>query len=253
MTSTDNSFDKIILRFFYAAQYFLFIVYIFPQIGNLKSSAVLQWPLFWVPYLPKAFSCFILLSLFIAAPMVAILSSSKWPPLLSAISLLFMSAIMSSSGGVTHLFQFWLWAQIAIILSPHGQKVRAAQGIVLLLYFLSGFWKLEGGLRQLINGEPSIFSNHGMLSHLASEIIRSNAKPILKDWWFNHEWIGSIFGFSTVILQLGLLPLFLYYKNNLKIKYFIGLSLLSFHLGTALFLSITYPTNVLLVLILFLV
>ena len=157
-------------------------------------------------------------------------------------------------GAATHLYQFWLWSALSLALIPNldnSEKseqhlnlgIRTSISIVLLMYFFSGFWKLIGVFQQLIAGEPHFFSSQGLLYHMYSEIIRAGAKPLLLPFLSEHTYLNPILSISVVALQLACVI------GIFKTKWHrpLGFGILLFHVGTALILDITYPTNFLLV------
>ena len=157
-------------------------------------------------------------------------------------------------GASTHLFQFWLWSSLALALVPNltsseasseqlKQGIRTSISIILLMYFFSGFWKLIGVVQQMLAGEPHFFSSQGLLYHIYSEIIRAGAKPMLLPFLSEHTFINPILSITVVALQLSCLVGI--FKTSWHRP--LGIGILLFHVGTALILDITYPTNFLLV------
>lgn len=194
--------------------------------------------------------------LLMIATMVAGLKVTwQWTRILVVLFLLLYAAVVNSTGGVTHLYQFWFWTSVALAFAPTLKKpndiklkisyLRAwsnAQAVFLVMYGLSGFWKMAGAIDQYLRAEPNLFSIDGLSFHLASEIIRANAAPMLGSLLFEHGSWQPLMAFLIVGLQLScFVGVFLP-----RIRPGLGIFILMFHLGTFFFLSITYPTNVLL-------
>ncbi len=186
--------------------------------------------------------------------------------LLFVLSLFFFNALANSGGGLTHLWEFWLWSSVVLALLPTivikndipTKRVEkliylngwwSAQAIVLLFYFLSGFWKLVGLIGQLRAGEPNFLSTDGLKYHLASEVIRAGANPLFKSIIYNQPLLSSLMAFGALVLQLSCLPIIF----KVKMRPWVGMGLLFFHIGTSVFLGISYPTNFFLLGILFVV
>lgn len=168
---------------------------------------------------------------------------------------------INSIGAKTHLFQFWLWSSLGLALVPTLKKqeiefkiknlelgIWAAGSIILCMYFLSGLWKLIGVFIQLLANEPHLLTRDGLTYHVYSEVLRANANPIAMNFLKSQSWINPILSLGVIFIQIGaILGVF-----NLKFWKPLGFFLLSFHFGTLLILDITYPTNFLLVGIVFL-
>lgn len=175
--------------------------------------------------------------------------TSRWPKIFVFVALLLYSAVTISSGGVTHLYQFWLWSAFLLAWAPPFDLAWwGAQSVVLLMYGLSGLWKLIGFFVQISNGDSGIFSPHGLSYHYASEVIRAGADSLLGPWLLEHGNWQPIMSITIVALQL--LCFVGIFKSNLRP--YLGAALILFHLSTYFFLSINYPTNFALIFILFL-
>jgi hypothetical protein len=166
------------------------------------------------------------------------------------VTLFCFNAAIHSFGDTTHSYEFWLWAAFALATLP-AKKARfrfpiawwGAQTTVLLFYGLSGFWKVTGAIIQLSRGEPWLFGTKGLSYHLASEMLRVGVHPILGNWLLQNQAFSPLLAAGVAVIQLScLIAIF-----RVSWRRWIGIALLSFHLGTYFFLSITYPTNVALV------
>ena len=174
------------------------------------------------------------------------------------------NALANSEGGLTHLWQFWLWSSVVLAFLPTidfknnraTKRVEkliylngwwSAQALVLMFYFLSGFWKLVGFVVQFAAGEPNFLSADGLKYHLASEIIRAGADPLFKRFIFHQSILSPILALSALCLQLFCLPCIFI----ARFRPWAGIGLLFFHIGTSVFLGISYPTNFFLLGVLF--
>lgn len=202
------------------------------------------------------------LVLIVACFIAALKISWRWPRIFVFLSLLLFAAVMNSTGGATHLYQFWLWSSFVLAWAPscsetcsrHAQMRYllswwGAQSIVLLMYGLSGFWKVIGGIVQLYNHQTHILAPKGLSYHLASEIIRTGSNPLFGPWLLAHENWQPAMSLAVIVLQLScLVGIF-----KLQWRFYIGLALIAFHFSTYFFLAINYPTNFALIAILFLI
>lgn len=187
--------------------------------------------------------------------------TSRWPRAFVFITLLLYSAVTISSGGITHLYQFWLWSSFMLACAPslgadaslQKQNIYyltwwGAQSVVLLMYGLSGLWKTIGFFVQIFRGAPGILSPDGLSYHYASEVIRAGADPLFGPWLLTHGNWQPPMAFAIITLQLTCFVGI--FKSSLRP--FLGGALILFHFSTYFFLAISYPTNFALIPILFL-
>ena len=167
----------------------------------------------------------------------------------------------NSNGLKTNLFVFWFWSIFALALLPttslkteikkfyyYSWSIWLQQSIVLTLYFLSGFWKFTGMVSQEILNQDSILSNKGLTYHLASEIIRTQNYPILRNLILAETALNPLMMVSVLLFQLSSVY-FIFKPKHIKLY---GLMSLAFHFGSYFALSISYPTNLVLGICLFL-
>ncbi len=187
----------------------------------------------------------------------------RWrlPKIAVSLSLLLYAAVTNSAGGLTHLYQFWFWSSVMLIWAPsikdHSNDDTkkfylvswwGAQSIVLLMYGLSGMWKCIGFFVQILQNQTGIFMTSGLSYHLASEIIRAGANPVLGQWLLENPDLQPMLAIPTAVIQLScFVGIF-----KTQLRPYLGLALIVFHLGTFFFLAINYPTNFALIPILFL-
>ena len=174
------------------------------------------------------------------------------------VALFLMNAVANSAGATTHLYQFWLWSAFIMATVPgRSKKITerrfyyylmlgwwGAQAIVLMFYGLSGFWKTVGLFEQIFKGEPNLLSASGLSYHLASEMLRTGSQPLLGPWLLKFQWFSPVLAIAVIVLQLSCLAAL--FRGG-WLRRAVGIGLILFHIGTYLFLAITYPTNVVLV------
>lgn len=221
-------------------------------------SPPLLWQVSFLSVFPfkEIFLISILFVLFFCLCTILLPGSAFWRRALF-VALFCFEGLNSSIGGRTHLFQFWLWSCFFLALMPDIKKIPSPRKqflnlvygwysviiIILIFYGLAGFWKLIGFFQQFFLGEPQIFSPKGLLYHIASEKIRSGANPMAFELLAQHLWLNPLLELAAVTLQCSCF-LAIFFCGSQR---FIGLLLIIFHLATYFILSITYPTNLLLV------
>ncbi len=266
MSKTNFFYEKILtsLRVYYFTLAALINIYGLGQIKNFRAD-------FKPVYLSVAtlftgleyrlallYSSLLLIGFcFIAALKV----TWRWPKVAVSLALLNFAAVTNSTGGLTHLYQFWLWSSLMLIWAPTIKKNSSeddqkqylaswwgAQSIVLLMYGISGMWKCIGFIVQIFQNQTGIFMPSGLSYHLASEIIRAGADPILGTWLLAHPNLQPLLAIPTALIQLScFVGIF-----NAGLRPYLAVALILFHLGTYFFLAINYPTNFALIPILFL-
>lgn len=228
-----------------------------PSVGSLKSD--FSPPLAWYVSFLGAFQFKFILLFSLLGSVFFALTASFWPnqslPRRITFILFFLyEGLYGSIGGRTHLYQFWLWSAAILALIP-TQPCRSkpqnlgyivgwwgSLSIILMFYGLSGMWKVIGCFQQIVAGEPSILSPKGLLYHIASEKIRAGVNPPLFSFLKEHQFLNPPLELLVTLLQVSCF----YAIFNTKWHRPIGLILILFHIGTYFILSITYPTNMLL-------
>ena len=189
------------------------------------------------------------------------LISFRWFRILVFVLFLLVEAFYNTNGLKTNIFLFWFWACFALCFCPSVRKNHDLKSfyylvwtqwfqrsLVLLLYFQSGVWKTVGLVEQIYNNEAHALTRKGLSYHLASEMIRTGNRPVWTDFILQNTFFNTLMVLSVFVIQLGTI-VFILRPKNYRI---IGGLLMIFHIGSFFSLSITYPTNFLLVMILFL-
>lgn len=229
--------------------------------GYQYNRLITTWPVEWLHMIGlKVGIPLILLGTIGSLLLAGLMPRKQWTRLVAFGFIFFFNAYNSSFGAVTHLYQFWLWTAFALALIPTVDNLNlrknrqlllngwiTAQSLCLMFYVLSGLWKALGALLQGLNGEPTVFSPGGLSYHVASEMIRAGSKPLLADLIFNHPWLSPPLAILVAATQMGCI--FVLLKPKWQRSW--GVALLGFHLGTFFTLQITYPTNFVLVCVLF--
>lgn len=256
------------IRFLISGFYLILLglvnIYGVPSIrpGYENARLLATWPVQWLEATGLLIgSPFIVFGTVLALLVAALYPLKWWTRALAFVFVFLFNAYNSSFGGVTHLYQFWLWCSFVLALMPTvcGLEKRsnrqlllnswlATQCMCLLFYSMSGFWKIYGAFVQFLAGEPTVFSPSGLGYHVASEIIRAGMNPLLGRLFIEHPWLSPPFAIPVALFQFA--SVFVIFK--FKWHRLWGVGLICFHLGTFLILAITYPTNFFLVGLLFL-
>ena len=163
-----------------------------------------------------------------------------------------VAGLHNSFGAVNHNLHEWLWIGFCFIFLPNGDAsatsrsradrfsylavISMAQGLILLFYTLSGFYKVKFATLALLSDKVGGFSPEAMALTLANRSIQTNTDPVWAPFIIENYWIGWP-------LYLGL-----YYVELVSIMIFLrpelhriwGVFLIAFHFGTFLFMEITF-------------
>lgn len=235
--------------------YYLLLGYVTFTFGFKRFSGLGESPVSWLPGFDVQQLGLALVFAIMGLSVACFLNPhSSWLRKILFFIFLIFEIQFNDVGAATHLYEFWLWSSLALALMPKLNTsakssehltlgIKTCISIILLLYFLSGFWKTYGAFEQILAGEPHLFTSEGLLFHMYSEIIRAGAKPLLLNFLSTHSFLNPILSVSVVVLQLScVIGIFKTHWHR-----YLGFGLLLFHAGTALILDITYPTNFLLV------
>lgn len=262
-----QSFDQAfwLVRLFYAAT--LLITYqdmgtLVRLIGTGGSFAPL-WPIFWATDI-EATGRAILAGTIVASLLAVALPDKRWPRLLVFIAILAASAFRASFGlgSINHGNHYWLWTAFCFCFLPSGdqQALGASlagryryllvfaytQGLILLFYTMSGFWKTAAGIEALFKGETGTFHPDALANIVADKMLELGRPTLLGPWLTDHAWIGWPVYFAVVYIEL--VAIFAWLRPSLHRLF--GLALACFHFGTFLLLGIAFPKHILILTIL---
>jgi len=259
----SESFQKAysLVTFFYVCQLF----YLNQAFGRWlpwrqAERLDLLWPVAWIDWLGIVPSVdFIIIFFSTGTVLAAMLPHLRWCRLAACAGLFFYISLFSSFGKIGHGWHAWFFVSLLLIFLPGGEKNRveqsrlkrqkylsvilAVQGIILLFYSLSGFWKLSSGLSQAVEGGLSSFSIDGFAYVVADRLLSTGSETLAGPLIVSYPWVGWILFWSAVYFEL--FSIFVLFRPSLHRLW--GLGLIGVHLGSVLIMSIVFSRNVLLI------
>ena len=174
-----------------------------------------------------------------------------------AVSLLMTSATLNSFGKISHGDHMLIWMLAIAATLPtaaaRGQtradQLRRAETIwfatttLLWFYFLSGLWKIVGGLVQLALAEPNVFSSDALSRHIAARLLQTSSASGVGDWLIAHPVVGTVLFWGAIYLELG--SLLLPFRRALHQLWGVGLILM--HVGIGAAMTIWFDGSIVLV------
>lgn len=248
-----------LVRFYYLAN--LFFVYSqlsgVRNLGLSNAETYLLWPVVWIESVGLELGSLIILHVSMLAGVLALLFwHNRLVRIVVVISQLMVAALANSFGGITHGFHEWLWIGFCFIFLPSGKinEIRAlrvqrmsfllvfsmAQGLILLFYSLSGFYKVLAASKALLAGQVGGFAPQAMALTMASRMTQTNTDAIWAPFIIENYWIGWPLYLGLYYIEL--VAIFVFLRPNLHRIW--GLALIAFHLGTFLFMEITFAAHV---------
>ena len=251
-----------IVRFYYIAN--LYFVYV--QLSRLRDQGLsgaaldLLWPVYWIEATGSEIGSLILIHLSIVAGLLGVFWWRYRPVrVLVVVAQLLDAAYINSQGAINHSLHMWLWVGVCFVFLPScgpGSEVRnrksrisfmiafsMAQGAVLLFYSLSGAFKVGWATVALMDERLSGFAPEAMALTLARRSLQTGTDPIWASLVIEHPLIGWPLYLVLYYIEIAALLVFL----RPRLHRLWGLALVLFHIGTFLFMSISFPAHVLLV------
>ena len=113
--------------------------------------------------------------------------------------------------------------------------------MILLTYTMAGLWKVGGIVRQMVKGEVSALSPHGLAQQVAAKLLEDDTTSVLGPWFIERPLIG--WPLMVVTLYLQFFALWVVARPALHLWW--GLGLILFHLSTHLLMAVGFPNNTL--------
>lgn len=262
-----QSFDRAfwLVRLFYAAT--LLITY--QDMGALTRLIAAGggftplWPIFWATDI-EATGMFVLGSTIAASLLAVALPDRRWPRLLVFLAILAASAFRASFGlgSINHGNHYWLWTAFCFCFLPSGDQEALrmslasryryllafayTQGLILLFYTMSGFWKTAAGIEALLKGKIGTFHPDALATIVADKMLELGRPTLLGPWLTEHAWIG--WPVYLVVVYIELVAILAWLRPSLHRLF--GLALACFHFGTFLLLGIAFPKHILILTVL---
>lgn len=179
----------------------------------------------------------------------------RWIRIGVSLSLFFYVSLISSFGKVDHYMHVMVLSSFLLIFIPNSGKKKqevndyykvffGIQTLILLTYFVSGFFKLYGILDQEIQGVPSALSFDSLAYNMSKTTLASETNYFLKDFVLSNKNL-----LSPILLITGYLAEFLsiyvIFKPNLHRLW--GLVLILLHTGILLTVGPDFTMQILMV------
>lgn len=252
-----------IVRFFYFGLFFFTtnaFMFLWEDWSQLTGLPQPLWPVAWlnnVPFLPAV--NIIGISAIVVTLLAAVYPTNRYYRLLSAVTFFLIMAIIHSFGKINHGYHVWIVTGFMLIFLPNKVKdsvskrhqyltvILGTQLLTLSFYTSSGIWKIKGFLTQAWAGEIHAFHPLAMSQQIADRLLQTESTSLAGPFFIEHPYLGWPLYSGAILLEL--FAIVVAFRPNLH--RFWGISLLLFHLGTWLTMSIIFHTNMLFVLIFF--
>lgn len=242
----------------------LFMLYdrsrVFTALGVPGDTLDPLLPVVWLEHVDHALAGRLLAQLALAAGLLGILLWRRlWVRGLVSAALLQFVALSNSFGWMGHAYHSWFWVSVAFWFLPadgaavdsagsRAGRMRfllgfaAAQGLFLLFYSLSGVYKVGHAVATLFTDQISGFAPHAMATTLAWRTFETGSEPLWAAVVIDNPLLGWPLYLTLYYVELfAIVALF-----RPRLHQLWGLLLIGFHIGTFLFMDITFPEHVLL-------
>ena len=230
-------------------------LFVEPRDYSLVSGGSLLWPVRWITRFDIATSTNVVETVFVLSVLLAaIFPASRAARALAFVGSFFHVALANSFDKINHGTHTMLYISFVLIFLPRIPKASvsrvarakylvvfsAAQASLLLTYTLAGWWKLGVTLYHFAQGQLSAFSLQGFSYLIARKLLEKREHPAAGLFLIDHPQLGRALLVSVMFLQF--FSIFVVFRP--KLHRFWGFSLILFHMGTALILTIPFANNV---------
>jgi len=184
--------------------------------------------------------------------------------ILAFVGLLLYGSLANSFGKINHGIHPFIYISFLFVLLPSGRASEknpprafrqqyllvfwAAQSSMLMLYTLSGLWKLYGGVMQFLVGQVGNFHIRGMAYQIADRLMQDHGTSMLGPFLIERPVLGWFLLLGGIYLEL--CSFWIAFRPRLHRLW--GVALMCLHLGNVLVLTIAFPGFILLLALLFL-
>ncbi len=242
---------------FYAVLLFLAVGNLFAWQGFLANTHFTpRWPVFWLRWVEPSFGISLILWLHLAGGLLGVtFSRYRIARFVVFLSVLEFLAFKFSFGSVNHGDHLGLLLSFVLIFLPAGwhkfpeapRAIRSAtllvfsgcQAMILLIYSMSGLWKVGGVFEQLLKGEMTYIAPRGLAQQVASKLLSNDSTSLLGPWLVEHYWVG--WPLMIAALYLEFCSLWVIAKSSLHKTW--GLGLIGLHISTHLTMGVGFAQN----------
>lgn len=111
--------------------------------------------------------------------------------------------------------------------------------MILLIYSMSGMWKVGGVFEQLLKGETPYIAPQGLAQQVASKLLSEDSRTILGPWLIEHGWVGWPLMIGALYLEF--FSLWMVARPSLHRLW--GLGLITLHISSHLTLGVGFAQN----------
>ncbi|MEM1158474.1 MAG: hypothetical protein AAF649_01405 [Verrucomicrobiota bacterium] len=274
-TPSDTLLWSSHVRIFQQARWGVIVIYAFqlylalktiPQWSGMASREGLLplWPVAWMNALPYETAIYAVLMLFLTGSLLgAVLGRYRIGRIAAFFGLLQFVAWNNSYGKIGHSLHVLLFISFVLIFLPTGWHLKAsnrttrqhtlftywsAQAVPLIAYSMAGMVKVGCGIYQLAVGQASVFGPEGLPRHVADRLLQTGSETLLGPWVIENAWL--VLPGMWITLYLELFALYALFRPATRI-WFVG-GLLIFHAASYFTMTIWFPQNCFLLLLLML-
>jgi hypothetical protein len=251
---------RFIVTFYYVAcAYFLYDGA--RDLSHLEASPDsldLLWPVAWLSLTGVRTGGEIIAQLGLAAGLLGLV---WWRVLavriLVSTALLLYTAYANSHGAINHGYHEWFWISVCFWLLPSesaasvdATRTRRMQFLtafglapllILFFYTLSGLYKTYYAFAAILSGEPGGFSPDAMAITVAWRAIQTGAEPMWGAWVIGQPLLG--WPMYMLLYFVELVSVLIFFRPCLHRAW--GVLLIAFHVGTLLFMDISFERHIL--------
>ena len=243
--------------FFFAANTFLFTWDDWVQLPQLPQPI---WALKWTIWFSWATVFNILgIGVIFATGSAAIWPNNRFLRILSFVTFFLLIGITNSFGKINHSFHVWVLGGLFLIFLPklpaksvtsrqtYLTAIWGTQLLTLVFYTSSGMWKLIGITEQLFRGEIHSLHPLALSQQVAHRLVQTNSDSLLGPFFIENTLIGWPLYSGSVLLELFSVVV----AFRPKLHRFWGICLIIFHFAIWLTMNIEFHTNMLFLMIFF--
>ena len=231
---------------------------------RVSTGIVPLWPIRWMAWLPTstAVDIICLYALGATAGAFFFVENRRWR-FNAALAVLFLHALINSFGKINHSWHPWLLVSMAFVLLPIGRwrdyavnderrdhfyaVIWGAQLLVMLIYSMSGTWKIYGIVQQWQAGDITALNPSAFAYQIANRTLQTNTMGPLSALIISTPWLGwlpylAIIYFETFALAAVWRP---------QLQKLWAAMLILFHIGSWLTMTIPFNAQILLLGLLF--
>jgi len=223
------------------------------------------WPVFWMKWLPSQLAIYIVLGLFLGGSLLgAVFGKYRTCRIVAFLGLFQFIAWNYSYGKIGHSLHVLLFISFVLILLPaewqnkNGSRSTrqhtlftywCAQAVPLIAYSMAGLVKVVCGIWQISQGEASVFGLEGLPRHVAGRLLQTGSETPLGPWVIENAWLVAPMMWVTLYLEC--FAFWTLFRPQTRI-WFVG-GLLAFHIASYYTMTIIFPQNCFLLLLLMLI